>query len=186
MIMAPDVTIKGKIIKLEQVRSNIALAQKLYETILLNAKHLSYWLEYENNYPIKNLEDSFRYLIYLEDCWQKQEQYSYFIYTLNNELVGFISATLTEPENCGLSLHFWIVKEKRQRGYISEAITLIEKNFFFLGIERIVICCDVKCKIIENLALKNGYLFEGIKRHGYWNPIKSKFMDVCVFSKIAK
>ena len=184
MIMPPDTIIQGKTIQLEKVRSNVAFAQKLYETLLVNKKYLSYWFEYGCNLKIDNLEDSFCYLMHLEDCWQKQKQYSYFIYTQNNELVGFISVTLTEPENCGAILHFWITKQERQKGYISEAMALIEKNFFFIGIERMVICCDSKCKIIENLALKNGYQFEGVKRHGYWNATKSKFVDMNVFSKI--
>lgn len=184
MIMEPNELITGNIIQLHRITSNIVLAQKFYEIILANKKNLVTWFEYEHNCQINSLDDSFRYLICLENRWQEQKQFSYFIYTLKNELVGYISANLTEPENCGIELSFWIIKAARQHGYISEAISLIEKIFFFLGIERIVVCCFSECKIVANLALKNHYQFEGVKKHGHWNSVKKKFVDVSVYSKI--
>lgn len=184
MIMEPKNIISSQKIQLKKTESTILSAQCLYDVMLTNKNDLRRWFESSNTQEINSVEDAFRFLLELENLWHQQKQYAYFIYLPSGKLIGFISATLTEPENCELTFHFWIIKEERKNGYISEAISLLEPIFFFLGIERMVVSCDIAYKTVQSLALKNGYQFEGIKRHGYWNPVKNRFNDIGVFSKI--
>ena len=184
MLFQPQSTLKGQNIVLKRPLLQIATANQLLNAIETNRKFILPWFQKTGNPLYRNIEDAFCRLLQIEANWINQTLFTYFIYSSENKFIGFISAQPTKPENCGLNLQFWIVKKSAKQGFMKEAIRLIEKEFFFLGIERIIISCDVENAQARFLAIKSGYHLEGKTKHGYWNPITKKFHDLYVFAKI--
>lgn len=184
MLFQPRAKLEGQNITLKRPLLQIATATQLLNIIDTNRKFLLPWFQKIGNPTYRNTEDAFCRLIQIEAHWINQTLFTYFIYSTENKLIGLISAQPTKPEKCGLNLQFWITKQYSKQGLMKEAIKLIEKEFFFLGTERIVISCDVENPQARMLATKSGYKLEGKTKHGYWNPLTKKFHDLYVFAKI--
>ncbi len=184
MLFQPRAVLEGQHINLKRPTLQIATANQLLNAIDTNRKFILPWFQQTGNPTYRNTEDAFCRLIQIEAHWINQTLFTYFIYTKENKLIGLISAQPTKPENCGLNLHFWITKKQAHQGFMKEAIQLIEKEFFFLGTERIMISCDIENAQARLLATHSGYKLESKTRHGYWNPLTKKFHDLYVFAKI--
>lgn len=184
MLFEPKSILNGTTIYLKKINASFEEAKKLFTLIDTNRKHLNSWIYLYGTTPFSSPENIFKFLLTLQQEWQQQDSFNYGIYLTNETLIGMISAEICPPQNAGIKFKFWIDKEYARTGKISEALTLLEKEFFFLGIERLSICCETDNYKTRNLALKSGYKCEGIARHGYWNLQSKNFGDLAIYSKI--
>ncbi len=184
MIFKPARRLNGNLIYLEQKTPSFELATTFFNLLKNNEKHLKYWFQVVDIPMFQDETETFCYLYQLYSNNQKQPSFSYFIYTPDNQLIGFLYAFSTQPQNAGLTIQFWMDKSKTRHGFMSEALRLIEKEFFFAGIERLTICCPIENTKARNLAIKSGYLLEGTAHHIYWNAFDKTFDDLSVFAKV--
>ncbi|MBR4932542.1 MAG: GNAT family N-acetyltransferase [Alphaproteobacteria bacterium] len=183
MFFEPRTQLTGDKITLIKPRALFSEIATLFQLIDNNRKNLLPWLTLIQTPTLKNQEDIFKLLLEIESKWKQQEIFTYLVYH-NETLIGIISALISVPANNGTEIYFWQSKEFTKKGFIQQALSLIEKEFFFLGVERLSIKCDVENYTARGIAIKAGYRLEGIMRHAYWNaPLKS-YRDLYVFSKI--
>ena len=72
-----------------------------------------------------------------------------------------------------------------RKGYITEAVKIIEKEVFLnLNLNRIQICCDEQNLASKKLAIKCGYICEAVLRDQRFSEYHDEFHNGLIFSKL--
>ena len=181
MIIASE-TLKGQRITLQKAVKSFEMAQRHNQEVKKSLAELSPWLGWATqDYTI---EDSYEYLQGCEQEWEKGIGFNYMILDENKNFMGMISALNVKEVDKKLEIGYWISSPYVGKGYMQEAVKLIEKEFFSLGINRIVIHTDVLNKKSANVPQKLGYVLEGIQRQSLWNKKEQRYRDINTFSKL--
>ncbi len=185
MLFEPKHILEGKLIQLQKTHATFELADALYKLIDRNRKHLLPWIEIANPENLSSREEAFLHLIKLVDKWNEQIDFTYLIFENKTfRLIGTIGVHQPFPAHKGIELHFWLGNEYCKKGYMREAVKLIENEFFFLEFERISIKSDVENYATRNLAIKSGYRLEGTLRHSGWCNQFRMYRDYNIFAKL--
>ena len=117
------------------------------------------------------------------DLWNKGENYAYSI-VLNDtdKAIGSIDIHNIDLSNHSAEIGYWLSKDYNGKGYMSEAVKLIEKQAFNSGINRMVIKAEVNNVASSRVAEKNNYVFEGIHKQEILKY--DEFRDVKVYAKL--
>ncbi len=181
MIIASE-TLKGQRITLQKAVKSFEMAQRHNQEVKKSLAELSPWLSWATqDYTI---EDSYEYLQGCEQEWEKGIGFNYMILDENKNFMGMISALNVKEVDKKLEIGYWISSSYVGKGYMQEAVKLIEKEFFGLGINRIVIHTDVLNKKSANVPQKLGYILDGIQRQSLWNKKEQRYRDINTFSKL--
>ncbi len=182
MIIASE-TIKGQRITLQKAVKSFEMAKAHNQEVKKSLPELSPWLGWATeDYKI---EDSYEYLQGCVQEWEKGNEFNYMILDENKNFMGMISALNVKEKDRNLEIGYWISTTHAGNGYMQEAVKLLEKEFFGLGINRIVIHTDVLNKKSANVPQKLGYVLEGIQRQSLWNKKEQRFRDINTFSKLS-
>ena len=181
MIEASE-TIKGERIILQKAVKSYAQAQQHLDEVKRSLPELSPWLGWATkDYSVEN---SYEYLQGCEAEWNSGVGYNYMILNLDKKFMGMISALNVKEKDKSLEIGYWISSVYAGKGYMQEALKLIEKEFFSKGINRIVVHTDVLNLKSANVPQKLGYKLEGIQRQSQWNQAQNRFRDINTFSKL--
>ena len=181
MIIASQ-TLRGPRITLQKAVKSFAAAQAHHQEVKKSLPELSPWLVWATE--DYTLEDSYEYLQGCEKEWDKGTEFNYMILDENKNFMGMISALNVKENDKKLEIGYWISSAHAGKGYMQEAVNLMEKEFFGLGINRIVIHTDVLNQKSANVPQKSGYILEGIQRQSQWNKKEQKYRDINTFSKL--
>lgn len=174
----------GKRITLIRLKPDLDLAKKMFAVVHKNRNHLDPWFPWSKN--TKKTEDSMKYLFEVEERGKKSEKVDYGLF-LENEYIGNISAFDISKKNKCCEIGSWISKDFTNKGYMTEAVKILEKYLFEdLGINRIQILCDVKNIPSASVAKKCGYILEGKIRDRKYDLFSKKFVSHYMFSKLKK
>ncbi len=185
MLFEPKHILEGERIQLQKAQATFEIADSLFKIIEKNRKHLLPWIEIADPNCITSREDAFIYLTKMNNKWAEQTDFEYLIFENKSfRLIGLICVHLENNEHKGLFLNFWLSNDYCKKGYMREAVKLIEKEFFFLEFERITIKSDVENYAARNLSVKSGYRLEGTMRHVYWSNQFHMFRDFNIFAKL--
>lgn len=172
----------GKRIVLKINKSDILLAKIMFKTINDNRKHLRPWFLWE--IKTKKVEDSLKYLFDTEAGTKEGKKAEYGIY-LNNEYIGNIGIFDIDKDKKSAELGYWLSSKFLRNGYMTEAVKLIENEFFSNNsINRIQIKCDEVNIASAGVAKKCGYLLEGKNREDRYSVYFKDFRNTLVFSKL--
>jgi len=172
----------GKRIVLKYNPPLISTATAIFKVIDANRKHLAPWFPWEKT--TKKVEDSFIYLLGVEKEFKNGKKVDYGIY-LNNEYIGNIGIFDIDPEKRSAEIGYWLCSKFTRQGYVSEAVKLIEKEFFLNhNLNRIQIKCDEINKASAGVAMKCGYKLEGKIREDAYEKSRKKFRNTLLFSKL--
>lgn len=172
LIVAPRVSLK---------RLNADLAQKMFEYIVEDRIRLSRFLPWPQ--AILTVNDEIDFVKRCNESWEKQESASYGIFRNNdNEYMGNINAFSFNWTNESCEIGYWILGKFEGHGYMSEAVTALEKTLFNTGFNRIVIRFDPQNKRSGSIPNRLGYHDEGTLRQAI--KVDNTFRDLKVFSKI--
>lgn len=172
----------GKRIVLKLNKPSILMAQKMFEVVADNRQHLRPWLPWEKS--TKKIEDSLKYLFETDEKISKGELADYGIY-LKNEYIGNIGIFNLGKEKKSGEIGYWLSSKFIRKGYITEAIGILEKEFFTNNnLNRIQIKCDEKNIASMGVAKKCGYFFEGKYREDCYSEHFKNFRNTLVFSKL--
>jgi len=104
-----------------------------------------------------------QFLLKLDGKMDSGEVAEYMI-TLDGEFIGqigFFSVCLRDESG---EIGYWLDKEHVGKGYMQEAVSVLEKHIFGLGFNRIDLKHDSHNPKSKNVIEKMGYVFEGISR----------------------
>jgi len=172
----------GKRIILKVTKPDITMANTMFKVINENRKHLRPWFPWER--ATKKVEDSLKYLFDKEDGVKAGTTVSYGIY-INNKYIGNIGIFDIDKNKKSAEIGYWLSSKFIRRGYTTEAVRVLEKEFFVnYGLNRIQIKCDERNIASSGVAKKCGYIFEGKLREDSYSEYFKDFRNTLVFSKI--
>jgi len=172
----------GKRIVLKKNTPTILLANAMFKVVNENRKHLRPWFPWEK-LTLKP-EDSLKYLFETEEKFKAGKKVDYGIY-INNKYAGSVGIFDINKENKTAEIGYWLSDKFIKKGYTTEAVKIMEKEFFTNGnLNRIQIRCDEKNIASSGVAKKCGYIFEGKHREDSYNNYFKGFRSTLVFSKL--
>lgn len=171
----------GKRIVLKMTRPNIAMANTIFKVINENRKHLKLWFPWEK--ATKKAEDSLKYLFDKEEKVKEGKKVEYGIY-VDNEYIGNIGIFDIDKNKKSAEIGYWLSAKFIRNGYMTEAVKIVEKEFFTNGLNRIQIKCDERNIASSGVAKKCGYFFEGKFREDSYSEYFKDFRNTLVFSKL--
>ena len=131
----------------------------------------------------KTVQDEVDYIKMTHDEWEKCSEFDFGIYrNSDNQYMGNIGVHTIRWDHDRCELGYWILGDFEGQGYISEAVTAIEKTCFQLGFHRVEIRCSSRNKKSASVPIRCGYHLDGTLiqdaiEHG-------KYRDTLVYGKI--
>ncbi|MBY0515699.1 MAG: GNAT family N-acetyltransferase [Bacteriovoracaceae bacterium] len=152
----------------------------MFKAIDEDRERLRQWLPWVDQ--TKSLEDSKRNLETCLSSWENQSLFDYGFYSKSGKFLGrggLHSVNLAIPK---AEFGYWMTKDGEGKGYVSEAISAIEAEFFKLGFERLEVRCDPLNIRSANVPKRLGYRLEAIlSREARQN---GKLRDTMVWAKL--
>ncbi len=184
--MNPQEILKGRRIYLERARATFTEANERYALIDKNRDYISPWLDWAMISITKAPEDCYTFLAKANKRWDDEEVYEYTIKEASSQKI--IGGLGVMKRGRSIDKHFeigyWLGKDFCSKGYMQEAVKLIEKEFFALGTKRLVIRNEVNNEKSRNVGTSLGYEFEGLQKSARYSTYLEKFVDINVFAKI--
>jgi ribosomal-protein-serine acetyltransferase len=172
----------GKRILLKALIFDIELAKTIFETTQKNRKHLEQWLPWVEE-TIKP-EDTLNYLLDSVKGRSENKKINYGIF-INDEHIGNIGVFDIDEENQSGEIGYWLSKDFTQKGYMTEAVHIIEKEFFEThNFNRLQIQCDQRNQGSSGVAKKSCFILEGVLRQNEYSKYHKDFANTLVFSKL--
>lgn len=181
-MLKPAEQLNGQRIILKKAEKSFKQANITLIEIKNSLMDLRPWLGWAT--PQYNVESCYEYLQGCEKEWLEGKGFNYMIQDLSGQFMGTISVLNVNETFKSVEIGYWISTRFAGKGYMKEAVRLIEKEFFALGINRIVIRTDVLNKKSANVPQKSGYHLDGILRQAGWNAAEESYRDINVFSKL--
>lgn len=174
--------LRGNRIILKRNISDLTLARTIFRVINSNREHLKKWFEWEAS--TKKVKDTLNYLSENDKRAKKSDKIEYGIY-VEDKYIGNISAFNIDTKNKSVEFGYWISSKFTRKGYVTEAVKILEKEFFEnFNFNRIKIKCDEKNIASQGVAKKCGYKLEGTFRQDAFIESQNRFRNTKVFSKL--
>lgn len=156
-----SVKIPGERIYLK--KHSLDLAQVMFEYIEKDRKRLAMflpWVDY-----IKSVEDEIIFINSTIQHWEDRTMFGYgiFLNDSNTYLGNIGTHAIAWQHNC-TELGYWILGDYEGKGYMSEAVKLLENHLFESGFNRIEIRCSNFNSRSANVPINCGYTLEGSLR----------------------
>lgn len=174
------IILKGQRIKLMHLEPCMNNAKLVYDVENRNKNFLLPWLSWARD--IKSVKDTYDFLKQSDKSWENDSAYEYFI-ILNDEIIGNCAANSVDMKNKKAELGYWLANDYRGKGYMIEAVKLLESELFKNGFNKIIIHNDVLNKGSINVAKNLGYELEGVLKQEKWLPFENRFRDINCFAK---
>jgi RimJ/RimL family protein N-acetyltransferase len=174
--------IKGERITLRKLPCSMEHAEFTLSIVNRNRNYLLPWGQWVHY--AKTAKDYFEWLEQREKDWDNKRTASYGIH-LGKEFIGRIAIEdinyIKDTAECG----YWIDSKHAGKGYATEALKVIEKEYFERGLNRIVIYTDPDNLASIRVAEKNNYVLEGIMRQDdYYLDGDGEYRNTAIYSKL--
>ncbi|MBO4643402.1 MAG: GNAT family N-acetyltransferase [Alphaproteobacteria bacterium] len=173
--------ISGQRISLTRPLPDKKTAGIIFNSMDKSRKALSPWLYWVND--TQSPDDTLRFLEEVDQDWNDQKQFVYAI-SFQNNFIGLISAICVSWRHKRVEIGYWLDTDYTGQGFMREAVSLLEKELFANGFNRIVIHTDVLNTKSANVARELGYVHEGVLRQERYSETQGRFRDTNVFSKL--
>ncbi len=173
--------INGERISLK--KHEVHLAEKMFNYVVEDRERLSRFLPWPS--LIKSVEDEIEFINQSNEEWANQSAAQYGIYrNSDDEYMGNVAAFSLDWDNCSCEIGYWILGTFEGKGYMSDAVRLIEKIFFGIGFNRIVIRFDPDNERSGSIPKRLNYKFEGTLREAI--VVDGEHRNLEVYSKLKK
>ena len=173
--------ISGLRINLERPRPNQNMAETVFAAVDKNRKMFSLWLDWIKD--TKSAKDSLHFLEAADQDWNDQKQFVYAI-CHQGAFIGLISVINISRQHKRAEIGYWLDTDFSGRGFMEEAVFMLEKELFENGFNRITVQTDVLNTKSAAVAKRCGYVLEGVLRQERYSEIQGRFRDTNVFSKL--
>lgn len=171
----------GTNIHLEKL--NETMSQMMFNYICEDRDRLSRFLPWPQY--IKTIEDEIKFIRTSSDSWKNFTDANFGIFkNTDNVYMGNISAFNLDWNNESCEIGYWIFSRFEGMGYIRESLSILEKEIYRIGFNRIVIMCDENNTRSKKIADSMRYSFEGVLRdHKKEN---GRYSNSKVYSKLKR
>lgn len=145
-----------------------------------NRKYLKKYLRWLGKN--KTLSDTINTTSNMLGKFEDKQQFNYLIIDKKGNLLGAVGITNINNLDRHVEFGYWLSQDKAGYGYMSEALGKLEQILFAKKIRRLEIECAATNEASKNVALRNGYERECIKKE-YFN-IDGMFEDAVVYVKL--
>jgi ribosomal-protein-serine acetyltransferase len=157
-------------------------AQAMFNVIDKERERLSRFLLWVPS--ILSLEDENAYIVKSQKEWEAETRFVWALFNKKDEtFMGTISAFNVRKAHRRCEIGYYLSSEFEGKGFLSEALRLLEKEFFVQGMERLQLLIRVNNERSYKAALRNGYTCEGRLRHMVCNE-DGVFEDMFFLSKL--
>jgi len=161
-------------------RHDVALASKMFTYVDRDRERLQRFLPWVE--IVKSIADEEAYIQKTLADWEAGILYDYGMFLNDNdEYLGNVGVHSISVKNRHCEIGYWILGAFEGEGYISEAVSALERAMFGAGFHRIAICCDPVNVRSARVPVRLGYRYEGIRAENL--RVGEKFRDLFVFSK---
>lgn len=109
----------------------------------------------------KTMEDIVEATDFFAKSWDDGSEPTYVITDKKTgKLIGSLGCHAIDKENYSAAIGYWLSKDQTGKGYMSDAVKVLEKEIFAQGIMRIEIRCDKENRASANVAIRNAYEHE--------------------------
>lgn len=151
-------------------------AQEFFNIVVKNKEFLSQWLEWTGRYT--KPEVAYDYLKMIDSV----NEPSYLI-CVNEKIVGGHGFVGFNEGHKMAEIGYWLAQDFNGRGLVTRGIEVLENlGFGQLGLNRIQIKADAENLKSQAVAVRAGYVKEGVQRHGY--VLYGAPRDLIVYSKL--
>ncbi len=177
-----DNRLQGKNIVLERMGPTIENAQKIFEVMEMNKEHWGKFLPWVKN--VKRVEEVLKLLFDINYEWDNGEKYNYGVF-LKNEYIGDVNVFNIFLKDSALEVGYWISKEYAGKGYMKEAIRILEKEVFEeRGFNRMYAKCDEENENSWKFIQSCGFQLEGKLREAFYSEQLKSFRNNLVLGKL--
>ncbi len=174
--------IKGERLTLVISEPTIEFAQTIFDAVDRNSEHLQKWLPWVSS--TKRVEDSMRYLFEIEEEIKVGKKVNYGLF-LKDVYIGNIGVFDIDIKTKSAEIGYWLDKEFTGKGYMGEAVKLIEREFFeHHKFNRLQIKCDEQNKGSAGVARSCKFRLEGTLREDSFSVFFNRMRNTQIYSKL--
>ncbi len=166
--------------RINLVQRNHDYDRQMYHLLNPNRAYLKKYLRWLDKN--KTFEDTVATTSDMLEKWCRGQQFNYLITDKKGKLLGAIGIGKINNLDRHVEFGYWLSQDQNGHGYMSEALKKLEQILFARKIRRLEIECVVSNQLSANVALRNGYEKECIKKE-YFN-INGIFEDAAVYVKM--
>ncbi len=162
-------------------RQDLAWADQMFACIDQDRARLGEFLPWVPS--TKAQSDTEDYIRKATDWWDEQSMFDFSMFEKSSgRYMGNFGVHHIVWENDCCELGYWISSQFLGKGYVTEAVSLIESALFKIGFNRIEIRCDSRNIKSQSIPQRSGYKFEGTLREA--QRTTSGFVDLMIFAKL--
>ena len=178
-------TLKGKRIELRIMEPTFDNAKIMFEAIDESRSHLIPWLKWAAKENTPTPEVCFFMLDENKTNFEEKKTCKYGIFEKDVFLGQVMLHTLSDRHNSA-KLGYWLRKSALGKGYMCDAIKLLEKEAFSGtdGLNRLVIDPEERNKKSVAVAKRLNYTLDGTTRKSFLNTFDNIYVNECIFSKL--
>ena len=119
----------------------------------------------------KSVEDVVKATDMFAEYWDNDHEWGFCLYSIpEHQFLGCIGVHLINFQSRSAEIGYWLRVSEQGKGYMTEAVKLVEEELFKNGIHRIVISCDINNRNSGNVAKRAGYQLESIAKEALYHP----------------
>ena len=123
---------------------------------------------------------------HIRSCMKKWEGKTSFEYAIidskSKKMIGGICIPRIDWANDRCEIGYWIGAEFEGKGFVNEALSMLENVLFENNFNRIEVICAVNNLRSQEVPKRRGYVYEGTLRK--WFKIRGEYQDMHLYSKL--
>ena len=174
----------GERIILKRLKPDSLTAKTIFKTVVASRQHLLPWFDWARKSKNNKVKDSLNYLLEVDKEFKAGKKIDYGIY-LKDEYIGNVGIFNIDKKSKSAEIGYWLAKEFTRKGYMTEAVKVLEKEFFInFKLNRIQIKCDERNVASRGVAEKTGHILEGKFREDAYSYYFKDLRNTLIFSKL--
>lgn len=158
-------------------------AQIFLDAVNRNRSVIREWFSWVDN--VTNFAHAKESLERINAKFKNKRNAQYFMYEKENgDFCGMCSFMRYYPLHRRGEIAYWLDNRKQGKGYMSEAISLLENDLFNRGVNRISLHIDTGNEPSEKMAERLGYTLEGTLRDYVYSPQHDGFRNFDIYTKL--
>ena len=171
--------IKGTRIVLKS--HTLKVAPRIFRNVDKDRKRLRVFLPWVDK--MRTLQDEITYIQMTQEAWAKRTFFDFGIYRLSDSKhMGNCGVHNIAWEHNRCELGYWILEKFEGKGYVREAVSILESTLFGLGMNRIEIRCSSRNVRSASIPKRLGYCQEGALAQEMME--NGKYRDTLIFAKL--